>query len=351
MILMINNCFYSILALRFDDGSLKNLEDFLTKANSCIKEANPGNSIIAAIQSNNLTDIGAGYPRKWNASVQKLTEQLDKKNFQSSFLTSNFRNSSEVYESVKSMKANAELNVEIQEALKVAKKGTSLSSSNPEMFYFNWNIGHVNQQDLNKAVEVGIQKIKDMMKESETESYLLVFDDGIFLWNEIREAIQQNADKANFKSYPCEDETNLQRELDEFLIDPQNSCLVTTAKLMKGAETENSIMVLSQKSATNNLRGTLLRSVSNLVILIGLTEYDQFQFEGLKTNSDSLHCMIDCGLYMYQSKTYLTTTKRMKRICYACLMKCHVGNKDKFEWLYVDSLKKEDRKCECERHE
>ena len=265
--------------MRYDDGSLKNLEDFLTKANSCVKEASPGNSIIAAIQCNNLTDIGAGYPRKWNASVQKLTEQLDKKNFQSSFLTSNFRNSSEVYDAVKTMKTNVEGNAKIQEALNVAKKGTSLSSSNPEMFNFNWKIGHKNQQDLNKAVENGIQKIKEMMKESETESYLLVFDDDLFNWNQIRKAIQQNEDKEKIKSYPCEDETNLQKELNEFLLDPQNSCLVTTAKLMKGAETENSIMIQSGESTTHNLRGTLLRSVSNLVILNGLNEYDTFYFE------------------------------------------------------------------------
>ena len=206
MVKLINNCFYSILAFRFDDGSLKNLEDFLTKANSCIKEANPGHSIIAAIQSNNLTDVGSGYPRKWNASVQKLTEQLNKKNFQSSVLTSNFRNSSEVYESVKTMKTNEEDTTEIQEALKVAKKGTSLSSSNPEMFNFNWQIGRKKQQDLNEAIEVGIQKIKEMMKESETESYLLVFDDDWFNWDDIRKAIQQNEDTENIKSYPCEDE-------------------------------------------------------------------------------------------------------------------------------------------------
>merc|ERR1719295_1647157 len=49
--------------LRYDDGSLKNLEDFLTNANSRINEASPGNSIIAAIQCNNLTDVGTGYPR------------------------------------------------------------------------------------------------------------------------------------------------------------------------------------------------------------------------------------------------------------------------------------------------
>ena len=56
------------------------------------------------------------------------------------------------------MKTYEEYSVKIQEALKVAKKGTSLCSSNPEMFNFNWNIGHVNQQDWNNAVEDGIQK-------------------------------------------------------------------------------------------------------------------------------------------------------------------------------------------------
>ena len=249
------------------------------------------------------------------------------------------------------MKTSEEGTSKIQKALKVAKKGTSLSSSNPEMFNFNWNIGHVNQQDLNKAVEVGIQKIKEMMKESETESYLLVFDDDLFKWDQIRKAIQQNEDKENIKSYPCEDETNLQKELDEFLIDPQNSCLVTTAKLMKGAETESSIMIQSSNSTTHNLRGTLLRSVSNLVILNGLSENDQFYFEGLKTNSEMLHCFGDCDYQMFESKTYLTATKRMKRICAACKLKCHVDNKHKFKYVYVDTFEKEDRKCECECNE
>ena len=53
---------YSILVLRYDDGSLKYLENFQNKANSCMSEASLGNSIIAAIQCNKLTDVGCGYP-------------------------------------------------------------------------------------------------------------------------------------------------------------------------------------------------------------------------------------------------------------------------------------------------
>ena len=101
MILLFEKMLYSFLALRFVDGSLKNLEDILTKANSCIKEASPGNSIIAVIQSNNLTNVGTGYLRKWNASVQKLTEQLDKKNFQSTYLTSNLETSQKLMNQLK----------------------------------------------------------------------------------------------------------------------------------------------------------------------------------------------------------------------------------------------------------
>merc|ERR1712018_363100 len=110
---------------------------------------------------------------------------------------------------------------------------------------------------------------------------------------------------------------------------------------MKGAETENSVMIQSSHSTTHNLRGTILRSVSNLVILNGLSESDLFYFEGLKTNSALLYCMKDCDNQMFESKTYLTATKRMKRICAACKLKCHVDNKHKFKYVLVHTFKKE----------
>ena len=91
----------------------------MTEAQSHLQ---PGNTIIAAMQSNNLTDVGTGYPRKWKSSVETLAKKLEEKHFQSSFLTSNFRNSSEVYDSVKTMKTNEEFGTKIQYSLKIAKK-------------------------------------------------------------------------------------------------------------------------------------------------------------------------------------------------------------------------------------
>ena len=61
--------------------------------------------------------------------------------------------------------------------------------------------------------------------------------------------------------------------------------------------------------------------------------------------------MRECDYQMKESKTYLTDTKRMRRVCIACKLKCHADNKDKFEYVTVFIFKKEDRKCECERHE
>ena len=95
--------FTFFLALKYDRTCLKQLENCLEKCNKSLK---PGNSLWAAVASNNLNDIGGGYPKTWKEMIIQTKEKLLRKGVESSDLGINFRNSNEIFETSNSISSD-----------------------------------------------------------------------------------------------------------------------------------------------------------------------------------------------------------------------------------------------------
>ena len=86
---------FHITAFKYDEGSLKRLTDVLVE---CRKAMDPGSSLVICLQSNNLQDMGGGYPNDWKKMIERCQEDLNKLyGFACPLLDVNFRNSSFTY--------------------------------------------------------------------------------------------------------------------------------------------------------------------------------------------------------------------------------------------------------------
>ena len=184
------------------------------------------------------------------------------------------------------------------------------------------------------------------MMGSEHEAYVVLVDDVQFKLDQVEKAFQQN-NQTDVKCYPCNNKSNVQKELDEFLNNPVG-CLVTPQKLFKGAECENAISLQHTDNAAHNMRGNLLRIVSKLVIVNGMDESDTFKMENVIIDNECLYCLQKCKLTMFKCLTCNTSTNPSTKnggyVCNPCLAKCHPRHKDK--GANVRDIKL-DPNCDC----
>ena len=97
-------------------------------------------------------------------------------------------------------------------------------------------------------------------------------------------------DKEKIQCYPSYKEDEPQKELDDFLKNPCG-CLITSHKLIKGAECENGLVIQQSQSTSSNIRGNLMRIVANLVIMNRISEGDYMKYNNVIINNDLLYCM------------------------------------------------------------
>lgn len=334
--------YFYISALKYDLNSTKQFEKVLSECQEYLK---PGHSIWAAIQSNNICDVGGGYHKEWSKIITNSKINLSSKKFSNQELSVNFRNSREIFDTSNCVEIGQDSNYEIQKVLDVPSSGTTMSSCIPSIFHFNWHGNKEKQTDLDGAMGSALTELKTSMSDSEhTDAYAVVYNDSMFTLDQISMAVSKT--EQDVKCYPSKCDSNPQKELDEFLGDPIG-CLVTSSKLIKGAEAENVLIVQHNGNPQHNLRGTLLRVVSKLFLLNAVDERDNVQLKTAIQNYTHLSCFEKCDDEMWHCKTCETSSysSPQKYICLPCRIKCH-DNTHEFEWIDVRN-DKSNQFCQC----
>ena len=298
------------------------------------------------MQTNGLMDVGTGYPQKWSEYIKDAEQELTSTSFLNEHLEINFRNSNEVFQCSNGIEnAQGFSSLKIQEVLGRAETGTTVSSSIPKVFNFNWVVNKEDQNDLDRVVGRAIHELKQDMRDTEHDTYVVLVDDVKFELDQVVNALKASKE-TNIKSYPCQ-KSNVEEELDQFLLNPIG-CLVTPQKLFKGAECESTISIQHSQNAAHNMRGNILRTVSKLVIINGISESDIFSMKSVIPDNDGLYCIQTCTTNMRECLTcqekMSPSTKNGGYICNPCLIKDHPGHK--WKGIKVSQMTTEP-KCDC----
>ena len=282
--------------------------------------------------------------------IVKTKSGLLTKGVDSSDLGINFRNSNEIFETSTNISKDqsfAGTTAEVQQVLDVTKKGSTISSSQPTLYNFNWVVNREKQEDLDKATSLSLQELKKRMSDSENKSYLVLYDEDGFSIEKVYNAIRKIEDKEDIKCYPSYQEDEPQKQLDDFLKNPCG-CLITSHKLIKGSECENGLVIQHAQSTSSNLRGNLMRIVSNLVIINEIIETELIQYNSVMTNNDLLYCISEGEAMMFECLSCANKsnheTKTTKYICTSCKKKCH-GQTRQFKTWHVHDEK--NKMCTC----
>ena len=329
--------------MKYDKEAVKR---FVQTLNECQKALNPGQTIWVSMQTNGLMDVGSGYPTKWSEYIKEAERSLTTCSFQNQHLEINFRNANEVFQCSNGIEnAQGHPYMNIQNILGAATAGTTVSSTIPKVFNFNWSLRRKKQCDLDNVVGRAIQELKQDMIDSEHDAYVVLVDDAMFSLDQVAKTLKSN-NETNIKCYPC-NKTNVEEELDQFLNNPIG-CLVTPQRLFKGAECENAISLQHASNAAHNMRGNILRTVSKLVIGNGVSESDKFSMGNVIIDNQSLYCLGDCKVNMREcltcQKSTNPSTKNGGYICNPCLISHHSGHE--WEVLNVYEITTQP-KCDC----
>ena len=292
--------------------------------------------------------MGGGYPPDWKDTVEKAQCNLEKKGYTCPLLPINFRNSKEIFDCTNNIQKSATTTgADVQNVLQVNQKGNTISSSPPTMYNFNCIRNKMKQEDLNNVFGKGVNELRERMYDSENNAYVVLYDEDYFDLKSIYDSLSKQ--EKNIKSYPSYHDPDPEKELKDFLHAPVG-CLITTHKLFKGAECENALILQRSSATSHNLRGTLMRVVSHLVILNGVSDQgDQVEYGNIVIQNDLLYCMVgnECDR-MYECLTCKNVSnnekKETKYICASCKMRCHENKNHKFKLWDVQNLNK---KCEC----
>ena len=308
----------------------------------CQKALHPGHTIWVAMQTNGLMDVGSGYPTQWFEYIKESEQSLTASSFQNQHLEINFRNAIEVFQCSNGIETTyIHGSVNIQNILGAATAGTTVSSSVPKVFNFNWADRREKQNDLDNVVKLAIQELKQDMINSEHDSYVVLVDDVIFSLDQVSKSLKAN-NETNIKCYPC-NKANVEEELGQFLDNPVG-CLVTPQKLFKGAECENAISLQHSENVAHNMRGNILRTVSKLLIINGINEGNKYSMGNVIMDNQSLYCLDDCRMDMIECLTCKASTNPSTKnggyICNTCRISHHCGH----EWTYTTNT---ERKCDC----
>ena len=322
-------CAFFFLAMKYDKEAVKR---FVQTLNECQKALNPGHTIWVAMQTNGLMDVGFGYPTKWPEYIKEAERSLATSIFQNQHLGINFRNANEVFHCSNGIqKSQSYDSMNIQNVLSAATAGTTVSSTIPKVFNFNWVARREKQSDLDNIVGRAIQELKQDMMDSDHDAYVVLVDDTRFRLDHVAKAFISN-NETNIKCYPC-NKANAEEELDQFLNNPVG-CLVTPQRLFKGAECENAISLQHSENAAHNMRGNILRTVSKLVIGNGVDESDKFSMDNVIIDNQSLYCLGDCKVAMAECLTcHASSNPSTKNDGYIC-NPCRISHHSEHEWKH-----------------
>ena len=336
---------FHIAAFKYDEGSLKRLTDVLVE---CRKAMDPGSSLVISLQSNNLQDMGGGYPIDWKNMIEKCQEDLNQRHgFLCPLLDVNFRNSSSIYSSINSIQKNESHNTsdKVQNTLGIPKTGTTIESSPVRQMNFNWQIKNTKQDDLNKAMShlhSTLQKDID----PQNDPLIILYDETIFKFNQVQKSLKNLKSNLNIYYYPSVSDPDPEKEINAFLKNP-TGVLITTHSLFKGSEAENVVSLQYSDVTSSNVRGTLLRSVSRLNILMGLGETERYKINNTINDNSLLYCFEKCDLSLWECLDCSQHSNNKIMVCMSCTKTCHENHKFAARDIQKRNL---NGNCQCKIH-
>ena len=287
----------------------------------------PGATLCCALQTNTFMDFGGGYGKDWKKLVLKKHENLKSKNFHLPNLDINFRNSALIFDFSNDIKKDetSGTSENIQNVFGTPTTGTNLTQTPVHQLNFNWQMYHKNQTNLNNIMNHTISLFQKEVS-SQIIPFVVLYDESRFKMKQVYDALKSCPHTGmNVFRYPVEGDPNPEKEFDQF-ISQNHGCLLTSQLLFKGAEAENIFSVQSSDSFSWNVRGTILRSVSRLYILNGMSEDEYMNINNVMIDDSFLHCFKKCYYNMYECKSCFEKSKKKTIVCTPCKRKCHVNH-------------------------
>ena len=141
-----------------------------------------------------------------------------------------------------------------------------------------------------------------------------------------------------------------EKELDSFLND-QKGILLTSHSMFKGSEAEDVVSIQYSNVTSSNVRGTLLRSVSRLYMLMGLDETTAYKIGSTINDNSLLRCHKNCNAFIWECLDCSQNKKNKIMICLPCTKTCHKNHKIEIRYIQSDGIfTNVDGKCRCSNH-
>ena len=285
----------------------------------------PGTSLFVALQTNTLQDMGGGYVENWSQMIQDLQMKMDQQHqFFCPKLEINFRNTSSIFETANRLeKVEGITNVRVQNTLGIPTMGTTLEEGQVNKINFNWNPRDKKPADLHGALAYLFERLeKDI--DLKNDPFVIMFDDTTFTMDDVYDGVKSALNATNAYRYPCTSDSDPEKEIQNFLSNP-HGILITTHGLFKGAEAETVISLQRSNVTSSNLRGTLLRAVSRLYILMGIAEHEYYESKTTINDDSLLYCFQKYHEYAWECLNCSDIFNRTMTVCTPCKKVCH-GN-------------------------
>ena len=332
---------FCVIAFQYDEGAIAQLEDVLYKCRSIML---PGASLFVALQTNTLQDMGGGYAKNWSQMVQDFQLRLEQENkFFCPKLEINFRNTSSIFETANTMEMTEGMtNNNVHNTLGIPTIGTTLEASQVRKINFNWNPRNKKQVDLDQGLSHVFERL-DKEIEVLDDPIVIMFDDTSFTMDQIYDGVKSSLKSVNIYRYPSISDSDPEKEIDQFFSHTKG-VLITSHGLFKGAEAENIISLQRSNVTSSNIRGTLLRAVSRLYILMGVAEHEYYQSKNTINDDSLLHCFEQSYENVWECLTCSHTLGNKVYVCTPCKKIHHV---DHIAGGRSIQMRKLDKRCQC----
>lgn len=302
----------------------------------------PGTALFVALQTNTLQDIGVGYAENWSQMVEELQLRLEQQQFFCPKLEINFRNTSSIFENSNKMETVQGPKTSLQNTLGIPTIGTTLDASQVRQIFFNWNARNKKQADLDTALCNVLEKLENVFN-LEDEPFVIMFDDTTFTMSQVYSGLKSSSKISKIFRYPSSSESDPEKEIDNFLSKPKG-VLITTHGLFKGAEADAIISLQRSNHTGSNIRGTLLRAVSHLYILMGVAEHEYYLSKSTIDDDSLLYCFQHSYETAYACWTCANNNDNSFVVCLPCKKTHHANHTI---WGRRIQTHKLDNTCQC----
>ena len=175
---------------------------------------------------------------------------------------------------------------------------------------------------------------------------IILYDETLFEFDQVQDSLKNLKSNLNIYYYPSASDPDPEKEIELFIKNPKG-VLITTHSLFKGSEAENVVSLQQSNVTSSNVRGTLLRSVSRLYILMGLDEGEVYKMNNTINDNSLLYCFKKCDDNLYECLDCSQHSNNKMMVCRSCTKTCHENHKFKARSIQQRNL---DGKCQCTSH-